>query len=268
MWQLVKAQLLSTSCWRSISQTSSIVTRHLGLLMSTMNWSIRATDPVTAINELELRITGYEVQSGERMADTVKRGVLLKGLAPFVEVQKHVMKDSARLNSCARMGAEVVDHLRAEAALHMPMGVDGACMTGPEGKGKTTGQGKPDDQKGKGKGKMVQETRVCHECNKPGHLRKDCTVYKKRMAEKGGNREKTETTAAVQGATMAQRAMVETWKYTEDDYVFAFGEDVIAAVQRPETHICIDSGASRSACPFGYALDVSAKGTAPPLFFD
>ena len=64
---------------------------------------------------------------------------------------------------------------------------------------------------------------------------------------------KTETTAAVQGATTAvQGAMVETWEYIEDDHVFAFGEAVIAAVQRPETHICIDSGASRSVCPFGH----------------
>ena len=39
-----------------------IVNRHLGLLMSTMNWSIRPTD----------------LQSGERMVNTVKRGVLLK----------------------------------------------------------------------------------------------------------------------------------------------------------------------------------------------
>ena len=65
-----------------------IVNRHLGLLMSTMNWSIRATDPVTAINELDLRIAAYELHSGERMADTVKRGVLLKGLALLAEVQK------------------------------------------------------------------------------------------------------------------------------------------------------------------------------------
>ena len=33
----------------------------------------------------------YELQSGERMADTVKRVVLLKGLAPLPEVQKHVI---------------------------------------------------------------------------------------------------------------------------------------------------------------------------------
>ena len=103
-----------------------IVHRHLGPLMSTVNWTIRATDPVTAINELGLRITASELQSGEKMTDAVKRGVLLKGLAPLAEVQKHVMKDSVRLNSYVHTRAEVVDLLRAEAALHIPMDVDGA----------------------------------------------------------------------------------------------------------------------------------------------
>ena len=65
-----------------------------------------------------------------------------------------------------------------------------------------------------------------------------------------------------------QGAMVETWECTADDCVFAFGVAVIAAVQRPETHICIDSGASRSACPFGYAPDVPAKGSASAIVFD
>ena len=265
MWQSGKVQLPFT--YKLLAEYQpDLVNRHLSLLMSTMNWSIRPTDPVTAINELDLRINAYELQSGERMADTVQRGVLLTGLAPFPEVQKHVMKDSARLNSYAQMRAEVVELLRAEAALHMPMEVDGA-LTGPKGKEKTKGIGKPDDQEGKGKGKKGEETRVCHECNKPGHLRNDCTVYKKRLTEKGGNKEKTDTTAAVQVATAAvQGAMFETWEYTEDDHVFAFGEAVIAAVQRPEAHICIASGASRLACPIGYAPDVSAKGTAPPLF--
>ena len=233
--------------------------------MTTMHWTIRATDPITAINELDLRITAYELYNDERMADTVKRGVLLKGLAPLAEVQKHVMKDSARLNSDERMRAEVVDLLRAEAALHMPMDVDGACLSGLKGKGKMKdkGKGKTNDPKGKGKskgkGKKVKEIRVCHECNKPGHLRRDCFVYKTHIAEKR-HKEKVETSAAVQGA------MVETWEYAEEDYVFAFGEAVIAAVQRPETHICIDSGASRSACIFGYTPDVTAKGTSPPLY--
>ena len=117
--------------------------------------------------------------------------------------------------------------------------------------------------KAKGKGKKGKETRVCHECNKPGQLRKDCTVCKKRLAEK------TDTTTAVQGAIAAvQGAMVETWEYTEDDYVFAFGETVIAAIQGPETHICIDSGASRSACLIGYKPDdVSERRSTAIVFF-
>ena len=64
-----------------------IVNLHLGLLMTTMRWTIRATDPITAINELDLRITAYELQSSEKMTDTMKRGVLLKGLAPLAEVR-------------------------------------------------------------------------------------------------------------------------------------------------------------------------------------
>ena len=130
-------------------------------------------------------------------------------------------------------------------------------------RGKDNGKGKTDDPKckgtSKGKGKEGKETRVCHECNKPGHLRRDCFVYKKRIAEKG-NKEHVETSAAVRGA------MVETWEYAEEDYVFALGGAVIAAVQRPETHICNDSGASRLACRFGFALDVTTKGTAPSLY--
>ena len=67
-----------------------------------MNWTIRATDPVTAIPDLDLKITAYELQSSEKMADAVKRGVLL-GLTPDAEVQKHVMKDSVRWSTYERM---------------------------------------------------------------------------------------------------------------------------------------------------------------------
>ena len=79
--------------------------------------------------------------------------------------------------------------------------------------------------KAKAKAIRDKESRVCHECNKPGHLIEDSCVYKKRMAEKG-NKDKVETSDAVQGA------MVETCEYTEDDYVFVFGEAVIASIQR------------------------------------
>ena len=54
--------------------------------------AIRATDPITAITDLDLKITAYELQSSEILADTVKREVLLHGLALLAEVQKHFMK--------------------------------------------------------------------------------------------------------------------------------------------------------------------------------
>ena len=41
---------------------------------------------------------------------------------------------------------------------------------------------------------------------------------------------RAETTAVVQGV------MVETWKYEDEDYVFEFGHEVTADVQRRETH--------------------------------
>ena len=60
--------------------------------------------------------------------------------------------------------------------------------------------------------------------------------------------------------------MAETWEYAEENYVFAFGDEVSADVQRRETHICIHSDASRSACHFGHAPEVTARGTTPTLF--
>ena len=60
--------------------------------------------------------------------------------------------------------------------------------------------------------------------------------------------------------------MAETWEHAEENYVFAFGDEVSADVQRRETHMCVDSDASRSACHFGHAPEVTARGTAPTLF--
>ena len=53
-----------------------------------------------------------------------------------------------------------------------------------------------------------------HECNKPGHLRQDCSVYKERIAEErnkpeGRERERVETTAVVQAE------MVERWEHAD-----------------------------------------------------
>ena len=74
--------------------------------------------------------------------------------------------------------------------------------------------------------------------------------------------ERVETIAAVQGS------MVETWEYDDERYVFVVEDDVSADVQKRETHSCIDSGASRSACHFGHASELTTRGMAPPLFYE
>ena len=58
--------------------------------------------------------------------------------------------------------------------------------------------------------------------------------------------------------------MVETWEYVDEDYIFEFGHEVSADVQRRETHNCIGGGASRSACRFGCVSELTTRGTTPP----
>ena len=105
-----------------------------------------------------------------------------------------------------------------------------------------------------------------HECNKPGHLRKDCSVHKERIAEERNKpkgereRERVETTAVVQAE------MVERWEHADRDCVFACGHEVSANVQKRERHSCKDGGASRSACHSGRITVLTAKGTAPTNF--
>ena len=71
---------------------------------------------------------------------------------------------------------------------------------------------------------------------------------------------RVETTAVVQGA------IVDTWEYDDEDYVFVSGDEVSADVQRRETHSCTDRGASRSACQLGYVSELTTRVTAPPRF--
>ena len=96
-------------------------------------------------------------------------------------------------------------------------------------------------------------------CNKPRQLQTDCSVCKKRIAEKGNKPrgKRAETTAVVQGV------MVETWEYDDEDYVFEFGHEVSAAVQRREIHNCV-GGASRSASRFGRVSELTPRSTASP----
>ena len=85
-------------------------------------------------------------------------------------------------------------------------------------------------------------------------------MYKKHIAEKGNTPkgERVETTAAV------QEVMDETRMYDDEDDVSVIGNEVIADVQRLQKHRCT-CGASRSASRFGYVLELTTRGAAPPV---
>ena len=74
-----------------------------------------------------------------------------------------------------------------------------------------------------------------HECNKPGQLRKDCSVYKVRTAEKGNKPKRERVKINVCSARSDGRNM----EVDDEDFVFVFGNEVSADVQRRETHISI-----------------------------
>ena len=69
---------------------------------------------------------------------------------------------------------------------------------------------------------------------------------------------------SVETTTVVQVVMDETWKYEDDDYVFVFGSEVSADVQRRETHSCT-GGASPSACRFRHVSEWTTRGSALPL---
>ena len=159
---------------------------------------------------------------------------------------------------------EVVDLLRPEAALHLPMDVDGACLSGhPEGEWKSKDKGKNKTHHPEGtsqeKNKRVK-SRVCSMCHKPGHLRQDWSVFQKRMAEKGAD-EKFDA-GGVQGA------MVQAREHADNGCVFAFeDEEGMTRLCRDRRHTyAFDSGSSRLACPSDHAAEATARGMAPPLF--
>ena len=59
---------------------------------------------------------------------------------------------------------------------------------------------------------------------------------------------------------------VQSWEYDDENYLFVFGDEVSADVQRRETHSCTDRGTSRSECQCGYVSELTTRITAPLQF--
>ena len=72
-----------------------VIGRHLGLLMKVMRWEASA-DLAGSLEELDLKITEYENQSKETVAESIKVGIILKGLNYHPDLQKHLLRNANR----------------------------------------------------------------------------------------------------------------------------------------------------------------------------
>ena len=161
----------------------------------------QGSDIVVGINRMEEDMTRYQKMAGENLSDTIKRGILMKALTNETELQKHVFRNSTRLDTYAKMRQEVMSALTAERAVHEPMGDDpmeiGAVgKSGKKGKGKK-GKGK-NDQKGGGKGPgqgkgtgtpNPHADRECFYCHRKGHIKEECRI---RIADEKDSKSKDE----------------------------------------------------------------------------
>ena len=157
----------------------------------------QGSDIVVGINRMEEDMTRCQKMAGENLSDTIKRGILMKALTNETELQKHVFRNTTRLDTYAKMRQEVMSALTAERAVHEPMGDDpmeiGAVgKSGKKGKGKK-GKGK-NDQKGPGQGKGTgtphpHTDRECFYCHRKGYIKEECRI---RIADEKDSKSKDE----------------------------------------------------------------------------
>ena len=127
-------------------------------------------DVMVSISKLDEDMTRYQKMAGEAVSDLIKRGILTKALKDHDELQKHVFRNSARLNTYELLRAEVVSALTAERAVHDdPMEI-GGLKGGKKGKGR----GKGKEGKGKDKSSNPDATMECNYCHKIGHRSANC----------------------------------------------------------------------------------------------
>ena len=199
--------------WRKLIKRYDPTTggRRRAMLRSilTPNKCGRIEDLYAALETWEEHVRQYESrkkQDGSRhILDEEIKIAVLEHLCP-TELEKHLQMNRTRFLDYADVRTELVTYLEtrigskmklSDASGHtsndvVPMDV-GAFVKGKKGDHKGGKKGKVKGSGGKGKGnaggggngKGNKETRVCHNCGKPGHLRKDCWQAGGGSANKG-----------------------------------------------------------------------------------
>ena len=164
-------------CWRKLQKEYSPSEAGNVLAMWTKLTDTKfdaKEDMMVSISKLDEDMARYQKIAGEAVSDLIKRGILTKALKDHEELQKHVFRNSSRLNTYELLRAEVVSALTAERAVQDdPMEI--GALKG--GKRQWKGRGKGKDGKGsKGKDKTSNPDAEmeCHYCHKKGHRSANC----------------------------------------------------------------------------------------------
>ena len=139
--------------------------RAAGQLLGLLQYDFSG-DALAKIEAFERQLSLYEQSAGEQVSESLRIGIVLNRIQDN-ELATHLLLNAERLKTWPAFRKELVDVARARAA------AGGAYQTRPGSHARSSGGVAPMDVDGlmKGGGK---ETRMCHNCGKPGHIARDC----------------------------------------------------------------------------------------------
>jgi hypothetical protein len=274
--------------WRTMVQRwePRVPSRFRGMMQAVLypKWDIPGLDATHALSSWEKEVRDYEQQSGDKVSDAIKLGVVLHHL-PDQSLREHLLLNATRYDTYDKVSAEVRQVTMAKMIWQGPAPMDlnalhsdVRCTTcgkpghhprdcwfkdagkGKKGGGKATpkGEGKGKD-KGKGKGKdgKPKKKGLCHNCGKEGHFARDC------RSKKTGD-----SAAAVELTYLGVPDLEESWlmmlEHVEQGKILTALEQEVQplnAVVRDATEFLVDSGAACHAYPLTKGQRKTGNGT-------
>ena len=165
-------------------------------------WDIPGSDVTQLLTAWEKQAQDYEQQSGDKISDAIKLGVVLHHL-PDTSLREHLLLNSRVYDMYALMGAEVRAVVMARTTWSCPtpmdlsiLAKDAVChvcgkkghfardcwhQSNNEGNGK--GKKGKKGKKGQGKGTKpkdgdAKQKGACHNCGEVGHSARECPKKK------------------------------------------------------------------------------------------
>ena len=167
--------------WRSLYQhfEPRSSTRHAGLLMDLL--SVDLSGDIQAKIELFNRdVVRYETSSGEKLAESVKVGTILKNM-PEGGLKQHLILNIHKFTTWALLANEIIEVRRAQSAAQsgpQPMVVDALVQKQVSAQLKALGiKGKGFGGKDGGKGGKGKPSKPCPICGK-AHWKSECWCNK------------------------------------------------------------------------------------------